>query len=271
MATETSSVDPTSAPTFVELGADPQIAEALAADGITHAFPIQEQCIPLALQGTDLIGQAKTGTGKTLGFGIPLLQRMVVAGQPRVRRPPGRRPGQAAGPRRLPDARARPPGRHRHRARRPPQGRPRPGHLRRSRLRAADRGAAERHRRHRRHAGPHHRPRQPPRPRPVARARPRPRRGRRDARHGLPARRRAHRRDDPRQAADDAVLRDHARPDRQPRPSLHDAADAPARSRHGRRERHRRRHRAARVAHPSDGQGRAARPHPPGGRPRARR
>ena len=51
MAPETSSVDPTAAPTFVELGADPQIAEALAADGITHAFPIQEQCIPLALAG----------------------------------------------------------------------------------------------------------------------------------------------------------------------------------------------------------------------------
>ena len=75
-------MDPTTAPTFVELGADPQIAEALAADGITHAFPIQEQCIPLALQGTDLIGQAKTGTGKTLGFGIPLLQRMVVPANP---------------------------------------------------------------------------------------------------------------------------------------------------------------------------------------------
>ena len=72
----TSTVDPTTAPTFVELGADPAIAEALAADGITHAFPIQEQCIPIALQGTDLIGQAKTGTGKTLGFGIPLLQRI---------------------------------------------------------------------------------------------------------------------------------------------------------------------------------------------------
>ena len=70
----TSTVDPTTAPTFTELGADPQIAEALAADGITHAFPIQQQCIPIALRGTDLIGQAKTGTGKTLGFGIPLLQ-----------------------------------------------------------------------------------------------------------------------------------------------------------------------------------------------------
>ncbi|MBI1352477.1 MAG: DEAD/DEAH box helicase [Actinomycetales bacterium] len=70
----TSTVDPTTAPTFTELGADPQIAEALAADGITHAFPIQQQCIPIALRGTDIIGQAKTGTGKTLGFGIPLLQ-----------------------------------------------------------------------------------------------------------------------------------------------------------------------------------------------------
>ena len=78
----TSPVDPTTAPTFVELGADPQIAEALATDGITHAFPIQQQCIPLALQGTDLIGQAKTGTGKTLGFGIPLLQRMVAPANP---------------------------------------------------------------------------------------------------------------------------------------------------------------------------------------------
>jgi superfamily II DNA/RNA helicase len=76
----TTTVDPTSAPTFVELGADPQIAEALAADGITHAFPIQQQCIPLALEGRDLIGQAKTGTGKTLGFGIPLLQRIAIPG-----------------------------------------------------------------------------------------------------------------------------------------------------------------------------------------------
>ena len=33
-------------------------------------------CIPLALDGQDLIGQAKTGTGKTLGFGVPLLQRI---------------------------------------------------------------------------------------------------------------------------------------------------------------------------------------------------
>jgi len=68
------------APTFAELGADPRIAQALAEDGIERAFPIQEQCLPLALEGNDLIGQAKTGTGKTLGFGIPLLQRLDLAG-----------------------------------------------------------------------------------------------------------------------------------------------------------------------------------------------
>jgi superfamily II DNA/RNA helicase len=68
------------APTFAELGADPRIAQALADSGIERAFPIQEQCLPLALEGKDLIGQAKTGTGKTLGFGIPLLQRLDLEG-----------------------------------------------------------------------------------------------------------------------------------------------------------------------------------------------
>ena len=74
--TTSTNVDPTAAPTFAELGARQEIADALAADGITHAFPIQQMCMGLALEGRDLIGQAKTGTGKTLGFGIPLLQRV---------------------------------------------------------------------------------------------------------------------------------------------------------------------------------------------------
>ncbi|MBI1376667.1 MAG: DEAD/DEAH box helicase [Frankiales bacterium] len=69
---------PITAPkTFAELGVLPATVEALAADGIVTAFPIQELTLPLALAGTDLIGQAKTGTGKTLGFGIPALQRLV--------------------------------------------------------------------------------------------------------------------------------------------------------------------------------------------------
>ncbi|MGA1088809.1 MAG: DEAD/DEAH box helicase [Candidatus Nanopelagicales bacterium] len=64
------------APTFAELGASPEIVASLASAGIERAFPIQAMTLPLALEGRDLIGQAKTGTGKTLGFGIPLLQRI---------------------------------------------------------------------------------------------------------------------------------------------------------------------------------------------------
>ncbi len=55
----------------------PEIADALERAGITTPFPIQEMTLSVALLGTDLIGQARTGTGKTLAFGIPLLQRTV--------------------------------------------------------------------------------------------------------------------------------------------------------------------------------------------------
>lgn len=61
---------------FQELGVEADFVAALQEQGITSAFPIQEQTIPLALRGQDIIGQAKTGTGKTLGFGLPLLQRL---------------------------------------------------------------------------------------------------------------------------------------------------------------------------------------------------
>ncbi|MGY2081580.1 DEAD/DEAH box helicase [Modestobacter sp. SYSU DS0657] len=54
----------------------PDIVAALAEVGITRTFAIQELTLPLALAGNDLIGQARTGTGKTLGFGVPLLQRV---------------------------------------------------------------------------------------------------------------------------------------------------------------------------------------------------
>lgn len=70
--------------TFVELGIDGDIANALAQKDIVHAFPIQEQTIPLALSGQDIIGQAKTGTGKTFGFGLPVLQRLGDAPDPYV-------------------------------------------------------------------------------------------------------------------------------------------------------------------------------------------
>ena len=64
-------------PDFAELGVAGPIVASLAAAGITHPFPIQALTLPVALSGADIIGQAKTGTGKTLGFGIPLLQRVV--------------------------------------------------------------------------------------------------------------------------------------------------------------------------------------------------
>jgi superfamily II DNA/RNA helicase len=63
-------------PTFAELGARDEIARALTEQGIEHSFAIQELTLPLALAGDDLIGQARTGMGKTLAFGVPLLQRI---------------------------------------------------------------------------------------------------------------------------------------------------------------------------------------------------
>src|SRR5262249_25445978 len=68
-------------PTFTDLGVRPETVTALEAVGITRAFAIQEYALPIALRGADLIGQAPTGTGKTLGFGIPLLQRAVSPGE----------------------------------------------------------------------------------------------------------------------------------------------------------------------------------------------
>lgn len=62
--------------TFTQLGIEDDIVSVLADKGIVDAFPIQEQTIPLALTGQDIIGQAKTGTGKTFGFGLPLIQRL---------------------------------------------------------------------------------------------------------------------------------------------------------------------------------------------------
>ena len=63
--------------TFADFDVRPEIVAALADAGITTPFPIQAMTLPVALSGHDIIGQAKTGTGKTLGFGVPLLHRVV--------------------------------------------------------------------------------------------------------------------------------------------------------------------------------------------------
>ncbi len=78
--------NPLNATSFADLGVAEPIRDALAEIGITHAFQIQEMTLPLALDGHDVIGQAKTGTGKTLGFGIPLLQRLDVISEPGAER-----------------------------------------------------------------------------------------------------------------------------------------------------------------------------------------
>lgn len=71
--------------TFSDLGIEPDLVAALASKGIIEPFPIQEQTIPLALTGQDIIGQAKTGTGKTFGFGLPLIQRLGLHPEPGVK------------------------------------------------------------------------------------------------------------------------------------------------------------------------------------------
>jgi ATP-dependent RNA helicase DeaD len=62
--------------TFEKLGLSPEIMDAIKALGFERQFPIQEATIPLLRSGTDVIGQAHTGTGKTAAFGLPLLEKV---------------------------------------------------------------------------------------------------------------------------------------------------------------------------------------------------
>lgn len=61
---------------FSELGLDEKLLKSIEKMGFEEATPIQEQTIPLALKGMDVIGQAQTGTGKTASFGLPMLQKI---------------------------------------------------------------------------------------------------------------------------------------------------------------------------------------------------
>jgi len=75
----TDASNPTDAPTqtFADFKVRAAIVDALTDAGIVHPFPIQAMTLPVALSRHDIIGQAKTGTGKTLGFGVPLLEHVV--------------------------------------------------------------------------------------------------------------------------------------------------------------------------------------------------
>ena len=61
---------------FDELPLSPEVKRAIADEGFTEMFPIQERAIPPMLEGRNVIGQAKTGTGKTAAFGVPMIERL---------------------------------------------------------------------------------------------------------------------------------------------------------------------------------------------------
>lgn len=63
--------------TFADLPLRKETIHALHEHGFTSPFPIQEMVMPIALADGDVIGQAKTGTGKTLAFGIPVIERVI--------------------------------------------------------------------------------------------------------------------------------------------------------------------------------------------------
>ncbi len=64
---------------FNEFGFEPQLEEGIHALGFETATPIQEQAIPVIMQGMDLIGTAQTGTGKTAAFLLPLIQKLMTS------------------------------------------------------------------------------------------------------------------------------------------------------------------------------------------------
>ncbi|MEK3786240.1 MULTISPECIES: DEAD/DEAH box helicase [Paenibacillus] len=62
--------------TFAEFNLEPKVIQAITELGFEEATPIQSKSIPIALSGSDMIGQAQTGTGKTAAFGIPLISKI---------------------------------------------------------------------------------------------------------------------------------------------------------------------------------------------------
>lgn len=62
---------------FEDFGLSPDILKALSEQGYTHPTPIQAQAIPIVLQGRDVMGAAQTGTGKTAGFALPIIQLLL--------------------------------------------------------------------------------------------------------------------------------------------------------------------------------------------------
>jgi ATP-dependent RNA helicase DDX56/DBP9 len=70
---------PKEAATFPELGLDPRLVRSLAKLGLTAPTPVQRTCIPLALEGRDVLARARTGGGKTVAFAAPVVHRLLLA------------------------------------------------------------------------------------------------------------------------------------------------------------------------------------------------
>lgn len=71
-------------PTFADLGLSPESLAVLREIGFTAVTPVQAEAIPPLLKGRDLIGQSKTGSGKTAAFGLPILERLDLRGRRRL-------------------------------------------------------------------------------------------------------------------------------------------------------------------------------------------
>ncbi|MFF7453500.1 DEAD/DEAH box helicase [Kitasatospora sp. NPDC008115] len=86
-ADEAADAEPTI--TFGDLGLPDEVVRALAKRGVTTPFPIQAATIPDALAGKDVLGRGRTGSGKTLSFGLPLLTRLADGERTRAKHPRG--------------------------------------------------------------------------------------------------------------------------------------------------------------------------------------
>ena len=84
---ESDEIDESVIMTFTELGLPEALVERMARDGITKPFPIQAATIPDAMAGKDVLGRGRTGSGKTLGFGLPMLARLAEGGKARAHQP----------------------------------------------------------------------------------------------------------------------------------------------------------------------------------------
>src|SRR5712692_6994320 len=71
---------------FADLGLSPEVLQAVADAGYTTPTPIQAQAIPVVLRGRDVLGCAQTGTGKTAGFTLPMID-ILASGRGRARMP----------------------------------------------------------------------------------------------------------------------------------------------------------------------------------------